>query len=143
MTQWFKREFNQSLLLSFGIKHVSQEDLNFNASLINIYKNFATYQIDPTKFYFPKIRQEKFESMQDVRKHIVYFGLDNQHKILLKLYNLKTIDNIVINLFKNQIRSKLASNLAECLNFLVKFDFSKMTVYQTEFENTCQNLIAD
>ena len=102
LNNWFRKEFNQSLLLSFGIIHITQEQKFANDSLIHIYRNFAQYQNDPSRFSMPKTHMQKFESIQEVRNQISYFGLDNQHKILLNLMSLKTCDSLVKDLYKNQ-----------------------------------------
>ena len=96
LNNWFRKEFNQSLLLSFSIIQFE------NDSLIHIYRNFAQYQNDPSRFSMPKTHMQKFESIQEVRNQISYFGLDNQHKILLNLMSLKTCDSLVKDLYKNQ-----------------------------------------
>lgn len=133
LEKWFRIEFNQNILVNFGLEEIPQEEIRSNQLLIHIYKNFPQYLQNWANFPF-----KKFENENEVKYRIKYFGMNNQHIILSKLKNIQYIDHMVKDLFKEQIRY---NQLTKCIYFLVNFDFVKYL--DNEYRDICLETISD
>ncbi|CAF1146952.1 unnamed protein product, partial [Brachionus calyciflorus] len=53
LKRWFDLEFDQNLLISFGVEKISDDELASNEELIRIYNNFQAYNANPNAFRIP------------------------------------------------------------------------------------------
>lgn len=131
--KWFSFEFDQNILINFGLENIPQEAIESNKVLINIYKNFPQYQLNLDN---PSLK--KFQNKQEVRQKIRYFGLNNEHEILSKLKNTGAMDEMIKKLLEQQIKN---SNINDCLLFLINFNFDQYL--DNEFRQICLETISD
>ena len=131
--KWFSFEFDQSILINFGLKKIPLEDIESNKALIDIYRNFAQYQLN-----FNNRSIKKFENVQQVRQKIRYFGMSNEHEILSNLKNTGVMDQILLKLFREQIKY---SQINDCIIFLINFNFDQYL--NNEFRQICLETISD
>ncbi|RMZ94441.1 E3 ubiquitin-ligase RNF213-like, partial [Brachionus plicatilis] len=126
LKKWFENEFNQNILINFGIRNVSAEEIEANKVLINIYRNFSDHC------------QNYEEDKNEVKKKIRYFGMNNQHTILSSLKQIGLVNQILNDLFIEQISK---NQLTDTILFVIDFDFAKYL--DNEFREICLQAICD
>lgn len=161
LSNWFGKEFSDSVLVGFGVRSVPREDIDNNRRLIADYKRMQSMQnqhssdmLDTSDMSDSLSRQlSSAPSPQEIRHMIRYFGLNNEAVVYDQLFaidflhdslNAKFRAFLLDVLFRNRVNSRIQSGYyKEVIEFRVEFDFVKHQSFADRFTTVLDRLICE
>jgi hypothetical protein len=135
---WFKKEFNESLMINFSLERTAREEIQQNEQLIQQYRSLLEMQ-DKSSMNNQEFDEGMMGMMrqtsrnpQEVRRHIHYYGLTNESEVMRRFYNIQLRNNdltgefrafLIRKLFNDRVKLRINHGFfAEVIRFRIRFD---------------------